>query len=120
MATRAKSIVKTDTLGDDVRIVTWAGLTQATLDDGDPFEMPGWADRTVQVIGNLGTGGSVRIEGSLDGTNFVPLTDPQGNALDVTTLKIESVSELTRYIRPRITAGDAGTDLTVMLLARRT
>jgi hypothetical protein len=120
MATRAKVIAPMDTVGDDVRIVTWTGLTQTTSDDGDPFEMPGWADRTVQVIGTLGAGGSVRIEGSLNGTDYAPLTDPQGNALDVTTLKIESIAELTRYVRPRVTAGDGTTDLSVILLARRT
>lgn len=119
MATRAKTISHLQTLGDNVDIVAWSGLTQATLDDGDPYECPGNADRSVQVTGTLGTGGSVRIEGSNDGTNYAPLTDPQGNALDITTLKIETVTELTRYIRPRITAGDGATNLAVTLLARR-
>lgn len=120
MAVRAKAIAITETFGDDVRIVTWTGLLQSSLDSGDPFEMPGWADRSVQVIGTLGAAGSVRIEGSLNGVDYATLTDPQGNALDVTSLKIESISELVRYIRPRVTAGDGTTNLTVILMARRT
>lgn len=119
MATRAKSITHLQTFGDNVDIVTWTGLTDDTSDDGEPYECPGNADRSVQVTGTLGTGGTVRIEGSNDGTNYAPLTDPQGNALDIDTLKIETVTELTRYIRPRVTAGDGSTSLAVTLLARR-
>jgi hypothetical protein len=119
MATRTYTTSRLQTVGDDCQIVTWTGLLQSSSDDGSPFSSPGWADRSVQVTGNLGTGGSVRIEGSNDGTNYVPLTDPQGNALDITSLKIESISELCAYIRPRITAGDGSTNLNVILLARR-
>ncbi|HXH24040.1 MAG TPA: hypothetical protein VNI78_02250 [Vicinamibacterales bacterium] len=123
MATRTKSISKLETFGDDVRVVSWTGLTQASTDDGEPLEMPGWADRSVQVLGTLGVGGSVRIEGSnvaSPGVNdWAPLTDPQGNALDINSLKIEAVTELTRWIRPRITAGDGTTNLAVHLLIRR-
>src|ERR1043165_2163120 len=111
MATRTKSISGPTSFGDDnVRVVSWSGLTQASLDDGEAFEMPGWSDRSVQVLGTLGTGGSVRIEGSNVAapsvSDWATLTDPQGNALDITSLKIEAISELTRWIRPRVTAGD--------------
>jgi len=119
MATRTYTASRLQTVGDDVMVVTWAGLLQSSSDDGNAFTSPGWADRSVQVTGTLGVGGSVRIEGSNDGTNYAPLTDPQGNALDITTLKIETVTELCAYIRPRITAGDGTTNLNVILLARR-
>jgi len=81
--------------------------------------MPGSADRSVQVTGTFGAGGNLRIEGSNDGTNYSALTDPQGNALDFTATKIEGVLELTRYIRPRATAGDGTTSLTVTMILRR-
>jgi hypothetical protein len=119
MATRTYTASRLQTMGDDVQIITWAGLLQSSSDDGNPFASPGWADRSVQVTGTLGAGGSVRMEGSNDGTNYVTLTDPQGNALDITTLKIETITELCAFIRPRVTAGDGTTNLNVIMLARR-
>lgn len=119
MATRAFTIQRVETFKDDCHVITWTGLTFATTDDGAPLEMPGSADRSVQVIGTLGTGGSLRIEGSNDGTNWAALNDPQGNTLDINTLKIEQVLDLTRYIRPRVTAGDGTTNLSVIMLVRR-
>lgn len=123
MATIAKSLSTLQTLGDNAVVCTWTPLTQSGSDDGSPLEIPGWADRSVQVLGTLGTGGSVRIEGSNvaspGASDWATLTDPQGNALDITSLKIESITELTRWIRPRVTAGDGTTSLTVHLLARR-
>jgi hypothetical protein len=94
-------------------------MTFSGTDVGLPIEMPGSADRSVQISGTLGAGGSLRIEGSNDGTNYATLTDPQGNALDLTSLKIETVMEITRYIRPRVTAGDGTTSLTCTILVRR-
>lgn len=120
MAVKAKVLTNIETLGDNSHVVTWETLTQTGLDSGDPLEMPGSAERSVQVIGTFGVGGSVRIEGSNNGVDYATLTDPQGNALDVTAAKIETVMELTRWIRPRVTAGDGTTDLDVIMLVRRT
>ena len=84
---------------------------------GDPFEQPGSSDRSAQVGGTFGVGGSVSIEGSNDGVNYRVLTDPQGNALTFTSANLEAVSEVTRFIRGRVTAGDGTTAITVHLLA---
>jgi len=121
MATRTATILaKQPTLAyDGVDIYQWTGLTKATDDVGDAQEVPGYADRSVQVTGTFGAGGSVRIEGSLDGTNYAVLTDPQGNALDITAAKIEAISENVRMIRPRVTAGDGTTTLVVTILFRK-
>ena len=95
--------------------ITWANL--ANGDDGGPFEGAQYADRSVQVTGTFGSGGTVLIEGSNDGTNYSTLTDAQGNALSIQAAKIEMIAELVRYIRPRVSAGDGDTDITVTLLA---
>lgn len=117
MATRAISVLANDMRAQAVQ---WAGLTNATSDDGAPFEGPDYADRSVQVQGTIGAGGNLRIEGSNDGTNYVVLTDPQGTALDFTAAgRIEQIQEITRFIRPRVTAGDGTTNLTVTLYGRR-
>lgn len=87
-------------------------------DDGQPIELANFADRSAQVVGTFGAGGKVRIEGSLNGTDYAPLTDPQGNDLDLTAVKIEAVSEVVRWIRPRVIAGDGTTLLTVTMLLK--
>ena len=102
---------------DDIHVVQWASM--ANGDTGAPLEMAGSADRSVQVRGTFGAGGNCSIRGSNDGTNYSVLTDPQGNALDVTAEKIEEVVELTKRIRPEITAGDGTTSITVTILVRR-
>lgn len=102
-----------------VAVGSWAGLTKTTDDSGEPVALANFADRTVQIFGTFGAGGNVKIEGSLDGTNWALLNDANGNALDVTAAKIEAVLEATRYIRPRVTAGDVTTSLTVFILCKK-
>lgn len=109
---------------DDIRSIlpaclfTWTGLD---LDDsGIPIECVGYADRTVQVTGTFGTGGSVTIQGSNDKTNWFALTDPQGNAITKTAAGLELIMEAPLYLRPIVTAGDGTTSLTVSILCRRT
>lgn len=97
-------------------VATWPAIPNG--DDGERLELANFADRSVQVFGTFGAGGSVRIEGSNDGTNWATLTDPQGNALDITSAKIEAITEVVRWIRPRVTAGDGTTAITVVMLLR--
>jgi hypothetical protein len=73
----------------------------------------------VQVSGTFGVGGSVVIEGSNDGVNFIVLADPQGSALTFTVARIEQILELPRYVRPRVTAGDATTNLAITICMRK-
>jgi len=102
---------------EHAHVVAWENIPNG--DSGSPIEMPGSSVRSVQVGGTFGAGGTVVIEGSNDGTNYVTLTDPQGNALSKGAAALESVQEVTRYIRPRVTAGDGTTAIDVYLLLRR-
>ncbi len=102
--------------GGSAKVISWVGL--ANGQSGDSVEDSLWADRSVQVVGTFGTGGSVTIEGSNDGTNWSALTDPQGNNLTFVTSKIETVIEIVRFIRPNVTAGDGTTAITVLLFQR--
>lgn len=107
--------------GEDV-VYFWETLTNG--DDGDEVELPGFADRSVQVEGTFGAGGSINLEGSnkpapaVD-ADWVILTDPQGNALTLTAAGLEAISEYTRWIRPHVTAGDGTTDLDVRVICKR-
>jgi hypothetical protein len=97
---------------------TWvASWNLSNGEAGDPFENPGSPDRSVQVGGTFGAGGTIVIEGSNDGTNYRTLTDPQGNALSFTSANLEAVQELTRFIRGRVSAGDGTTAIAVHILA---
>ena len=109
-----------------VIVIQWTGLTFATTDYGEAIQMPSLADRNVQLLGTLGVGGSVRLEGSnkespdeTTATDWATLNDPQGNPLDLSALKAENIMENLLWIRPRVTAGDATTSLTVLLLLRK-
>lgn len=97
----------------------WSAM--ANTDTGEPLgeDFADYADRSVQVVGTFGAGGNLQVQGSNDGTNYAALTDPQGNALDISATKIEQVAEQTLSIRPNVTAGDGTTALTVTIVARR-
>jgi len=123
MAVIAPTITNISNAYEFAHIASWnvkRTSVPAELDEGSPVEMPGSADRTIQVSGVFGAGGTVIIEGSNDGTNYRTIHDAQGFDLSFTSAKVESVSEITRYIRPRITGGVADTtNLTVTMVLRR-
>ena len=50
---------------------------------------------------------------------YYPLTDPQGNPITKLAAALESVTEIPRFIRPEVTAGDGTTAITVILMSRR-
>lgn len=106
----------TSTLERGAFLITWASLTTAAP-TGDSIERAASTDRSVQVTGNFGTGGVVRMEGSNDGVNYIILTDGQGNAIQFTAEGIEAIIEATRYIRPRVSAG-TGVNVAVFLYAK--
>lgn len=116
------NITPTVTYDDDRAgaVVSWANL--ANGDNGTPVSFPDMLSRTVYVNGTFGTAGNVALQGganSSDLGNFTVLTDPQGNNLAITAAKIEAVQEVTRFVRPRVTNGNASTNLTVTFVARK-
>lgn len=79
--------------------ISWDAITGAV--GGDALELKGQRSLagSVQVIS--GTAGSVALQGSNDGTNWVSLKDLQGTVIALTALT--QASEFTtamRYIRP--------------------
>src|SRR3990167_3495906 len=96
------------TLSDNTVEFLYEQLT-TTNDRGAPIpeSFMDYADRSVQVLGTFGAGGNLRVEGSNDdGTTYAALSDPQGNALNVTAAKVEAISEVTLLTRPFVSAGD--------------
>jgi hypothetical protein len=106
--------------------VKWTGLLSG--DDGTPIggavagksvSLAHYQDRCVQVIGTFGSGGSISIQGSNDdGTTWVTLTDPLGNALTFTSAGMKQITELPHKLKPIVTAGDGTTALAVWMHMR--
>lgn len=100
---------------------TWANLLNG--DTGQALQIPGAADRTVQVDGTMGVGANLQMEGSLDEanpTNWFVLTDFQDIAITFTTASgggIKIIAEAPLWIRPHVTTGDGTTDLNCRLLS---
>lgn len=95
--------------------ILWEGLTGG--DDGAPMTIGQFADRTVQVIGTF-SGATTVIEGSLDGTTWATLSDTNGNSLSLSATGIYTITQVPRYLRPKVTGGTGSTDIDIHLLAR--
>ena len=117
MATTAGTRHNFDELGARAFVTVW---TLGNGDDGTPVEAPHYPDKTVQVYGTFGAGGTLLIEGTTAtaaaGATWATLNDPNGNALSITAAKIEAVLENVWLIRPRVSAGDGTTSLTARIL----
>lgn len=103
----------------DSRTLRFKWLAIPNGNQGSAAALNVYHDRTVQVLGTFGVGGSVSIQGSNDGgTTWVILNDPLGNALTFTAAGLKPISALPHKIRPSVTAGDGTTAIDVWLHAR--
>lgn len=104
--------------GENAHIVSWSALN-GTNTQGTPIEMAGSSIRSVHISGTF-DGATVTLKGSNNGSSFIVLTDPQGNAISKTTEAIEAVTESTRLMRPEVASAGANTSINVhMVLVRR-
>lgn len=94
--------------------VGWVGLLNG--DTGLPVTMTSkfWK-MTVQAVGTFGAGGSIALEGSNDGTNYSALKDVANATVAMTDTSIIRVEGVPRFVRPKVTAGDGTTNITVNL-----
>lgn len=115
MAIRQPTFTKIE--GDDSAIlVQWTGLLQG--DSGAPVQLVKYADRSVQVTGTFGAGGSVLIEGSNTSVDFATLNRLQGTPLSISSAGISQILENTVQLRPNVSGGDGTTNLSVAVLIR--
>lgn len=79
MATIAYTHTEDGSVNDgSVSVFQWTPLT-TTNPDGAPIGAVQYADRSVQVVGTFGAGGSITFQGSNDGTNWAALNTAQGS-----------------------------------------
>ncbi len=96
--------------------ITWANLTQTGLDTGTPVTpLNNYWKFSVQAMGTFGAAGAVVLEGSNDGVNYATLNDVAGAAISLTTTAFARLEAVPKFMRPRITAGDGTTNLTVAM-----
>ncbi len=115
-----KQFVGNNDIGDmgiDGWQVTWGPLSESDAPVAVSF--PGYADKTVQVEGNFGTGGHVTIQGSNDLTNFRTLNQPNDTAIDISAAAINQILEHVIQYKPKVTAG-TGLSVTVTMFFRKT
>jgi len=103
--------------GQLATLFTWTAL--ANGDTGAPVEVGDFAGLTVTFEGTFGTGGTVKLRGSNDGTNYYDLTNQAATAISKTAAGVSAVAEAPRYVRPEVTAGDGTTLLSCRLVARK-
>lgn len=104
--------------------ITWSNM--ANGDVGEYLKFAGHADKTMQVFGTFGTGGSLTFEGSndprvvTDPNNAVWFTmnDPQTLPLVKTSAGGDLIIENPIYMRPRVDSGDGTTSLTVIIACK--
>lgn len=87
----------------------------------NPESLSRYPDKTVQIFGTFGVGGSVNIEGSNDGgTTWAILHDSRGaaNPLTITAAGIFAIAENPELIRANVTAGDGTTAINVIIVSR--
>lgn len=99
---------------ENVAVISWTLLT-TTNNVGREINMPSRSDKEVQISGTPGSGGSVKIEGSNNGTDWYTLSDPDSNLLVFTAAGGKTILNNPVYVRPNVTAGDGTTSFTVTL-----
>lgn len=95
-----------------VYVQTYSAMGDA--DQGSQFNSAQLQDKTVHCTGTFSSA-VVTIQGSNDGTNWVTLADPQGNALTFSAAGMEVILENPLHLRPT-TSGGSGADIDVVFV----
>lgn len=88
--------------------VTWSPITNGAI--GTMSRARIYSEISIQVSGVFGSGGSVKIEGSNDGTNWATVS----SAALTSAGFFAALTCLPKHLRPNCTAGDGTTALTVI------
>ena len=92
----------------DGSTVIWPAVPNGNQGDGVAED---WVTAFFQVTGTIGAAGSIQMEGSNDGTNWVKLSPAALTAVGL--FAALGANEHPKFIRPNVTAGDGTTALTV-------
>lgn len=94
----------------------WTGLLNGN--DGELVRLAKFADKTIQVLGNFGSGGVVQVQGrNLTGGAWGVCHDAQGADIAVEDNDPIIIAESPLELRPFISAGNGSTDLDVYIVS---
>lgn len=111
-------ITKTETGQQDGRsyLISYDNLDEADIAPA-AIELVDFSDQSVQVVGTFNAG-TVVIQGSNDGTNWVTVLDPANAAISFTSAGLKKISTPVKFLRPLVSAG-TGVDVDVFFLLRK-
>lgn len=98
-------------------VATWTLLDED--DVGASIKVPGRTTHiTAQLLGTLGSGGTIYLQGSMDDTSWGTLNDFSGTLIDLDNIgEMASTPDRPLYFRPDVNAGQAAvTSLTVKVV----
>lgn len=98
-------------------LATWQNLNGAN-NTGSPVRFSHHSDKTVQLTGCFNTA-TIVMEGSNDGVTYANLTDRVNNTLSFTVAGLKAINESPLWVRPRVVANGAATDVVAKMLMRR-
>jgi len=98
-----------------------------SVTDGDPtgdgVQVPGGSDKTIQITGNFGSGGTIVVEGSNvlapTASDWSLLHKPDGSTITMTGQDIAFIAENPVWVRVRQTAGTGVSVSALMTSLRR-
>jgi hypothetical protein len=102
--------------GRNYFLLNWTHLHE-TDSSPDTVRIPSTVKMRMKVSGTFG-GGTVKLQGSMDGTTWFDLKDTAGSAIGVQAAGDVAVQQdaVFIYLRPLVSAG-TGVDVTVQVLA---
>ncbi len=92
--------------------VTWSNI--ASVDSTVGVEVGYAKSISVQLKGTF-TATTMQFEGSNDGTTYYQLDDIEGTAISKTAASFFEVRDRPKYMRPKVAAGGASTDVTAVM-----
>lgn len=114
MATIPYALVSLPSNGEynRIRVIEWPGMVAG--DKGQPISRANFADRSVCGLGTF-AGSTLTWKAFIgdptdavelaDDANWLKLTDPSDNFLEMTEPKIEAISQVAVLIRPEVSGG---------------
>lgn len=95
--------------------IVWNSL--GALDNGETLKINrrSLVMAAVQLSGPVTFGGTVKLEGSLDGTNWVTLRDTRGLPCEWTAPGYAELSSAVTYVRPNSAGGVGGVTVRIAL-----
>jgi hypothetical protein len=118
MATIQPTFDRSVSKDGSVVAITWPTMTNAGTDVGAAIQLASF-EKTFHAYGTFGAGGNVIVEGSNDGTNFNALSNRQGTAMNFTAAAMNTSQDKPIWVRPRVTAGDGTTSVSVTVACHR-